>query len=237
VIEKPGPIKLKGLEAKVEPQHWDFAEERRGEIDAMWQAQVAKRPKMFNGIVLLQHRWWVENGVYHARYSPVDYASFTAWITLGRPGSPRRNGFAMGALRSEDGAFLLGEMGAHTFNAGKVYFPAGTPDMEDVLPDQTLDLAGSLTREIMEETGLKADEFTVSPQWTLVLDDFRAAFLRPVTVHMSATEARSLILSRLSSETDGELSDIRIMRGMSDLAEPKLPTFARDYMASVFSEA
>jgi 8-oxo-dGTP pyrophosphatase MutT (NUDIX family) len=233
--EMEGIIRLRGIDAKVEPQRWDFAEERKAEIDALWEKQIAKRPRMFNGIVLLQHRWRIEDGIYHARYAPVNYASFTAWITLGKPGAPRRNGFAMGALRASDGAFLLGEMGIHTFNAGKIYFPAGTPDMDDVLPDQTLDLAGSLVREITEETGLRPNEFSVSEDWAVISDDYRAAFLRPVQVHMSADEARSLILSRLVTETDGELSDIRIIRSLADLNEPKLPEFARTYMADAFA--
>jgi len=37
-------------------------------------------------------------------------------------------------VQSADGAFLLGVMGDHTFNAGHIYFPCGTPDPSETKP-------------------------------------------------------------------------------------------------------
>ena len=60
----------------------------------------------------------------------------------------------MGALRASDGAYLLGVMGPQTVNAGKVYFPAGVPDLDDIVDDR-VDLARNVRREMAEETGLR----------------------------------------------------------------------------------
>ena len=78
------------------------------------------------------------------------------------PGPIIRNGFAMAALRAADGAFLCGQMGEHTANAGKVYFAAGTPDREDRPRRRHGSTSpAASTRELCEETGLTHDEITV----------------------------------------------------------------------------
>jgi 8-oxo-dGTP pyrophosphatase MutT (NUDIX family) len=234
----PQIIPLKGLDARYEPVTWDFAEKHRHEIDVHWQKLITEKPAMFNGTVLMQHRFAIQDGIYHAAYAPVDYASFTAWIKFGQPGAPRRNGFAMGALRSSDGAFLLGVMGAHTFNAGQMYFAAGTPDMSDVTNQGIVDLATSVTRELQEETGIRVDEITVEDSWTVVLHNYRCAFFRPVTLRYDAKTARQVILDRLGTDTDQELSDIAIVRSLNDINEARIPVFVQAYIKSIFdSEA
>ncbi len=225
---------LDGVEAHVEPVDWPFARERKDEIAAHWLELSTGNPAMFNGTVLLQHRWRIEGGVYRAAYTPVDYASFVAWIRFGQPGAPRRNGFGMGALRSADGAFVLGVMADHTVNAGKIYFPAGTPDLDDVTSDGRVDLAGSLSRELFEETALRPDEVEIEDRWTLVSEGYRDAFMKPARLVYGADEARRIMRERLS-ETDRELADIHLVRRPSDIIEARTPVFAAAYMRAIFA--
>jgi 8-oxo-dGTP pyrophosphatase MutT (NUDIX family) len=222
-------------DARLESAEWDFARDRRAEIDAHWAKQVAAKPKMFNGTVLMQHRWSLEGGIYSTAYTPVDYASFLTWIHFGQPGIPRRNGFAMAALQGSDGAFLLGVMGDHTANAGKIYFPGGTPDMNDVTADGRVDLAGSLRRELYEETGLSPDEVVINDNWVLVTETYRAAFLKPARLIYDTKTARTLLLERLATHTDQELADFAIVRSPADINEAKTPEFASAYMRWVFA--
>src|SRR3954452_24681368 len=129
------------LDLKVRPQSWPFAEQRRSDIDAHFALAQREKPKIWNGRVLLGHNPVFTADRFTAGYFEVDFASFLAWRDWGFPGGGVFNGFGMGALRCSDGAFVLGEMGDHTANAGRVYFPSGTPDLDDV-SDGTLNIPG-----------------------------------------------------------------------------------------------
>ena len=64
----------------------------------------------------------------------------------------------MGALRCADGAFVLGEMGQHTSNAGRIYFPSGHARPRRY-QGRRVDIAGSVAREVEEETGLAPADY------------------------------------------------------------------------------
>ena len=229
-------VELSRIEARVEPYDWPFARERAAEIAAHWGKISAGKPAMFDGRVMLQSHAAIEGGVLRARYFETSYSTFMAWRDFGHPGPIIRNGYAMAALRAADGAFICGVMGAHTANAGKVYFAAGTPDRDDARPDGSLDLAGSATRELGEETGLRPDELAVEERWTAVIMTGRIAFMRPVGIALPAEDARRLMLERIAAQDEPELSDIVIVRGLADRDRFDMPPFMRLYLAHIWGE-
>jgi 8-oxo-dGTP pyrophosphatase MutT (NUDIX family) len=233
-VEDGSIVALKRVDARMEPYDWSFASERAAEIAEHWAKLSAGKPAMFNGRVLLQHRAAIEDGVFHAGYFAADYAALLAWRDFGVAPPAIRNGFGMAALRAADGAFLLGRMGEHTANAGKVYFAAGTPDHEDILPDGSVDLAGSVTRELCEETGLSLEEITVEECWHAVIVPGRVAFMRPVRIDLPAEAARTLMLERIASQPEPELSDMVIVRSLVDCADYDMPPFMIAYLAHIF---
>ncbi|UZF94401.1 NUDIX hydrolase [Bosea sp. NBC_00550] len=233
-VENGTIVRLTGVDARVEPYDWAYARENAEAIEAHWAKISAGKPAMFNGRIMLQHRAAIRDGVFEAGYFETDYAAFMSWRDAGHPGPVIRNGFAMAALRAKDGAFLCGKMGDHTANAGKVYFAAGTPDREDVRPDRTLDLAGSVTRELGEETGLSVEEFSVGGGWTAVIEHGRIAFMREVAIDLPASEARALMIERMKDLEEEELADIVIVRSLPETEKLDMPPFMRRYLAHIF---
>jgi len=221
------------LDLAVRPIVWPFAEERRAEITAHFAEKQRERPKLWNGRVLLGRDAVFTDGHLAATYFETDFASFLAWRDWGFPDKAVFNGFGMGALRSSDGAFVMGEMAHHTANAGRIYFPSGTPDLDDVRGD-TLDISGSVTRELEEETGLTAADYRAEPDWHCVVAGPTIAMLKLVNLDMPGQVARARIEANLARESEPELSAIHLVRGMDDLT-PSMPRFVTAFVAQQFA--
>ena len=166
-------------------------------------------------------------------YFETDYANYVAWRDWGHPGERVDNCFSMAALRGADGAFLLGEMAPHTLNAGQIYFPAGTPDPQDLL-DGRVDLDGSARRELLEETGLQADEASIGRAWTVVFEPWRIACMKPMTLAVPADEAKARIDDFLRRDPLAELSRMHIVRSVEDIDEARTPAFVAAYLRAAF---
>ena len=147
-------------------------------------------------LVLGEHA--IDGAVFRGACLPTDYASFLAWNDWGRPEEGVRDCFAQGALRSADGAFLIGVMGPHTANAGKIYFPSGTPDLSDVNGD-TVDLDASVWREVAEETGLTRADLTCDTGWHTVLAGPQIAQIKIMQSRENAQALRARIKAFLPS--------------------------------------
>jgi 8-oxo-dGTP pyrophosphatase MutT (NUDIX family) len=141
----------------------------------------------------------------------------------------------MAALQGADGAFLLGEMGPHTASAGAVYFPAGTPDRQDLRGD-VVDLDASARRELFEETGLVADEAEIALSWRIVHAPGRVGCFKPMRLRVSADAAKARIDSELAAQERPEFARMHVVRSAADFTEA-MPGFVRAYMAHVFAGA
>ena len=221
------------LDLRVRPQPWPFADRRRTEIDAHFAAERRKRSQLWNGRILLGCNPVFAAGRLSADYFETDFASFLAWRDWGFPDRSVFNGFGMGALRSNDGAFVLGEMGGHTSNAGRIYFPSGTPDRDDVSGDR-LDIAGSIAREVEEETGLTAADYRAEAHWDCVCTGVAVAMMKRLHVDMPGEALRARIEANLARQTQPELCGIRLVRGIGDLAAA-MPGFVTAYLEQQFS--
>jgi 8-oxo-dGTP pyrophosphatase MutT (NUDIX family) len=217
------------VEIAVEPWVWAFTERRRAEINRHFADRQRQQPALWNGRVLLLNRYAVSGGAMRGACFETDYASFLAFRDWDFPDPNVFNIFASAALKSADGAFLVGRMAATTASAGAIYFPCGTPDRDDVSPIGTLDIAGSLARELLEETGLDVRAFAADPCWTLVRDRGFVALMKQLTARESAETLRGRIMRYLAEQKEPEFSDIRIVRGAADF-DPAMPRFLVAYL-------
>jgi len=216
------------LDLKYGAWTWPFAVERRAEIMAHFALKQGEKPKLWNGRILLARNPFFSEGRFSADYFEADFASFLAWRDWGFIDKSVFNGFGMGALHSSDSAFVLGEMAGHTANAGKIYFPAGTPDLDD-LRDGAVDIAGSVARETEEETGLTAADYRAAAHWDCVVSGSLIAIIKILDVAMPGEALRARIEADLARHALPELSAIHLVRGPADFT-PAMPGYVTAFI-------
>jgi 8-oxo-dGTP pyrophosphatase MutT (NUDIX family) len=240
VTGAPQIAEVAELDLAYDPAPWPFAEAQADRIAAHWAELRAQKPALFNGrVLLLGRRAFRSLPGGGARLGgacfETDYASFVAWRDWGRPDESVANCFSMAALQGADGAFLLGEMAAHTLNAGRVYFPSGSPDPSDVA-DGRVDLDGSALRELREETGLLAEETEVASGWTVVSMPGIVACLKRMRLAVAADEAKARIEAFLASDPHAELARMHVVRAIEEIDRLRTPVFVSAYLETAFAE-
>lgn len=221
------------LELNVQPWPWPFAQARRAGIEAHFAGKQRERPQLWNGRILLGRNPVFTGSHFSASYFEADFASFLAWRDWGFPDRDVFNGFGMGALRSNDGAFVLGEMGRHTANAGRIYFPSGTPDLDDI-SGGAVDMSGSVVREVAEETGLTAADYSAGAHWDCVVSGAAVAMIRILNVDTPGEALRERIEANLARQREPELSAIHLVRDIGDLTAA-MPRFVTAFIEKQFS--
>jgi hypothetical protein len=220
------------IELDLQPWRWPFTDERRADIDAHFAATRRDKP-IWNGRVLLARDPLFTGERFNANYFEADFASLLAWRDWGFPGSGVFNGFGMGALRSSDGAFVLGEMGRHTTNAGRIYFPSGTPDLHDIR-DGVVDIAGSVGREVEEETGLTSADYRAAAHWDCVVTGASIAMIRMLESDLTGEALRARVEGNLARQKQPELTAIHLVRGLNDLTAA-MPRFVTAFLEQQFA--
>jgi hypothetical protein len=196
------------LDLAVKPWPWPFAQARRAEIDAHFAEKQREKPALWNGRVLLGRSPVFSGERFSASYFETDFASFLAWRDWGFPDKD-----------------VFNEMGQHTANAGRIYFPAGTPDLDDVR-GEALDIEGSVAREVEEETGLVPNDYRPAAHWDCVYTGHAVAMMRLLRVEMPGEALRARIEANLARQHQPELERIHLVRGTEDLtaAMPRFVT-------------
>ncbi len=222
-------LRTKRVESVFAPHRWDYEAAHGREIDAYWRRQAQANPKLYDGPVLLGNRVDIREEGASLRFFETRFSRFLYMRDFGFPDSRIYNCFSMPALRSADGAFLLGVMGGGHSSEGRIYFPAGTPDPFDVT-GEAVDLLGSLIRELAEETGIDAAQGALAPDWTIVVEGPRVACMKLIEHPEPADAILARVEDFLAREPEPELAGALMISRRDQLDDPRLPRFMRAFL-------
>ncbi len=220
---------------RVEDRTWGFALRERDAIDRCWEKSVAANPGYFNGVIYLTRRLAIADGVLSAQMFPAEFKAFLYWRSLGYPDADAIDGFGSALITTADGAVILGRQRPGRINSGLTYLPGGFIDQRDVLADGRIDIAGSILRELREETGLGPADGAAAPGFLLARAAHQASFVLTFEARANADALTALIMARLTADPDSELQEVIAVRRLSDLEGSKLPPYADCLLRSVFA--
>ena len=228
-------LRVDRLACRLVAHDWAFDRDATGNIAAHWRDRTKVNPTLFDGRVLLASRVATSVDaagltILEADFFETRFSRFLAWRDFDFPDRAVYNCFSMPALRSSDGAFLLGEMGPGHSCAGQLYFPCGTPDPGDI-SGETVDLSGSIVRELAEETGVFVTERMFSPSWRVVFDGQRVACVNIIDWPEPARTLLARVESHIAAESDPELARAHLVRGRAELSDMRVPAFMEAFLA------
>ncbi|ENQ97853.1 NUDIX hydrolase [Brucella melitensis] len=152
-----------------------YAEGNRASIAENWARECAANPTLFDGEVYLAPEATLKDGVLQAGFKRTRFATLMHWR---RDPSPIRpwHIFSVGVIVSGEGHLIAARMGQQNAVAGKVYFPAGSIDDNDIF-DARVDYDANCRREVREETGIDLADARAETQINLVTGNRSIALL------------------------------------------------------------
>ena len=93
-----------------------------------------------------------------------------------------------------------------------------------------VDLLGSVTRELEEETGVRATEIDVAPDWTIVVDGQRIACMKRVRSPHPARELLRRFAVFQAAQPHPELHGLEAVAASPALEDARMPDFMVHYL-------
>src|SRR5262245_33833895 len=205
-------LRFQSCRLVVASREWDYAREHAAGIDAHWLRRQAESPSMFNGAIHLMYESAIEGGTLQARLLRSDFKSYLYWRERGFPEARVRDAFGSALLRSTEGHVILGRQRDGNVNAGLAYLPGGFIDPRDVTRDGTVDIDGSILRELAEETGLMPGQLQMQPGYIVTFCGPLVSIARELVSPLDAEALRAKTLAHLARDTQSELVDAVIVR-------------------------
>lgn len=210
---------------KVVDRPLPFEEENKERIDVFWQQAFAANQRLWNGRFFMFSDVVMENGVLHAKAHLTDFATFLFWRAHGRCASTTHiTGTTFPVLA--DKSLLAIEMSRHTANAGRVYFPAGSFDMADIV-DGNLDPVRNFTREMNEEIGIEIETDWLSGPLIIAQADNALHVTRKMNMPMNFEEIERHWQRHRDEGGDDEVAALVHIQSAGHI-HSQMPTYAQE---------
>lgn len=204
------------IDVRLDPAQHPFERGREEAIAENWRHEVAAKPALFDGTVVLLSEFGYDAGRLFGRCHAVGYSTFLYWRK--DRVATAAHAFAHPMLVSSDNALVAIRMGAHTVNAGRVYFAAGSFEPED-FPDGVVDAHGNMVREVLEETGLDISGVRRGKRHYALATEKGTVIFRRYFLDGTADEIASRIRDFVAGESEPEIEEPVIIRDARDLPD------------------
>jgi 8-oxo-dGTP pyrophosphatase MutT (NUDIX family) len=208
------------VDVRLDPDPHPFETANAAAIEENWRAETRANPALFDGTVVLLSEFGYAGGRLFGRCHAVRYATFMYW-RKDRVGTVA-HAFAHPMLVAGDNALIAIRMAAHTVNAGRVYFAAGSFEPED-FPDGVVDPHGNMVREVKEETGLDILDARRGERHYALATERGTVIFRRYFLDETAVEIANRIRDFVAGESEPEIEEPVIIRNARDLPEGLMP--------------
>lgn len=212
---------VEGVRLRVLDGDHPFHLENRAAAEANWQAEIASNPALFDGRMVFQHRLSLRDEMVEGEGYVVPYSTFLWWRRqpLGQGGF---HVLAFPVIASADGALIAVEMAAHTANPGQVYCAAGSLDPHDIV-NGYCDIAGNMTREVCEETGLDLAQAATDGRFFASFARRRLTIVRLFRFDLPAGAILDRIAAHMEVDEEKEIAGAVAIRSADPAAHPYNP--------------
>ncbi|PWL17261.1 NUDIX hydrolase [Falsochrobactrum shanghaiense] len=220
------------VDVRVRPGTLAYAEKNRMDIAQNWRRECDAKPTLFDGEIYLAPEAQLESGVFHAEFQRTSFATLMYWRRDAERERPWHI-FGVGVVVSAEGHLLAARMGDHSAVGGRVYFPAGSIDDNDIFGDR-VDYRANMQREVCEETGLDLGEAQAENSINLVTANRSVALFRRYRFDLSTAELLSRIHAHVAAQELPELAEIIPFTHAQDLSDA-MPSYVRAFTEWHFS--
>ncbi|HEY4191947.1 MAG TPA: NUDIX hydrolase [Mesorhizobium sp.] len=210
-------LPVETIDVRLDPAPHPLERDNLAAIEENWRHEVSINRHLFDGQVALLSELSYNEGRLVGRCHIVRYATFMYWLrNLETPGAGHV--FAHAMLVSSDNKLVAIRMGKHTVNAGRVYFAAGSFELED-FHDGLVDVDFNMKREVKEETGLDIAEASPAKRYYLLSTRSGTVIFRRYRMPLTANAMVSRIKAFVAAEANPEISAPVVIHSASDLPD------------------